>query len=96
MDYIARRDVDRWPEIRAGIEQGLEDYARRGFTISIGEWEKDVNAVGVPLIPADGSPILAFNCGGPSFLLPRERLENDVGPRLVDLVRNVEAALAHR
>jgi DNA-binding IclR family transcriptional regulator len=52
--------------------------------------------LGVPLIPGDGSPILALNCGGPSFQLPRERLEREIGPRLVNLVRNIEAALGHR
>jgi DNA-binding IclR family transcriptional regulator len=95
MDYIARREGGRWPELRARIERAIEEYATRGFTTAIGEWQKDVNAVGVALAPSDGSPILAFNCGGPSFLLPRERLENEVGPRLVNLVRNVEAALGH-
>jgi DNA-binding IclR family transcriptional regulator len=95
MDYIARREGDRWPQLRARIERAIEEYAARGFTTAIGEWQKDVNAVGVALTPSDGSPILAFNCGGPSFLLPRERLESEVGPRLVNLVRNVEAALGH-
>jgi DNA-binding IclR family transcriptional regulator len=95
MDHIARKEGERWPEIRAGIEQGIEDLATRGFTIAFGGWQKDVNAVGVPLVPADGSPILAFNCGGPSFLLPRERLENEVGPRLVNMVRGIEVALGH-
>jgi hypothetical protein len=33
---------------------------------------------------------MAFNCGGPAFLLPQELLINDLGPRLVQLVRNVE------
>jgi DNA-binding IclR family transcriptional regulator len=93
MDHIARREAERWLQIRAGIERGIEDLATRGFTVALGEWQKDVNAVGVPLIPADGSAILAFNCGGPAFQLPRERLESDIGPRLVNLVRTVEAAL---
>jgi DNA-binding IclR family transcriptional regulator len=95
LNYIARREADGWPQLRARIERAIEEYATRGFTTSIGEWQKDVNAVGVALTPGDGSPILAFNCGGPSFLLPRERLESEVGPRLVNLVRNVEAALGH-
>jgi DNA-binding IclR family transcriptional regulator len=95
MDFIAKREPDRWPQIRVGIERGLEDYATRGFTMSIGEWKADVNAVGVPLVPADGSPIIAFNCGAPSFQLSRERLESDIGPRLVNLVRSVEVLLGH-
>ena len=96
MEHMARREGERWPLLRTRIERAIEEYATRGFTTSIGEWQKDVNAVGVALMPADGSPILAFNCGGPSFQLPRERLESEVGPRLVNLVRNVEAALGHQ
>ncbi len=96
MDHIARRDPDRWPRIRDGIDEAIDEYQTRGFTTSSGDWDPDVNAVGVPLIPPDGSNIMAFNCGGPSFLLTRKRLVSDLGPRLVDLVRNVEAGLLRR
>lgn len=96
MEHIARREGDRWPKVRAGIEQAVEDYATRGFTISVGDWQRDVAAVGVPLIPADGSAVYALNCGAPAFHFSRERLETDIGPRLVNLVRNVEASLNGR
>jgi hypothetical protein len=36
---------------------------------------------------------MAFNCGGPAFLLPREQLEADIGPRLVALANKVKADL---
>ncbi len=36
---------------------------------------------------------MAFNCGGPAFLLPYEKLVEDLGPRLVQLVRNVEISM---
>jgi DNA-binding IclR family transcriptional regulator len=52
--------------------------------------------VGVPLIAPDGSGVFAFNCGAPAFQFTRERLESDIGPRLVNLVRNVEVALSGR
>ena len=96
MDHAAKRDPQNWPRVRAGIEQAVEDYRTRGFVISAGGWQADVHAVGVPLIPPDGSPILALNCGGPAFLFDRQRLIEDLGPRLVNLVRNVEAALLRR
>ena len=53
-------------------------------------------AVGVPLIANDGSGVFAINCGAPAFQITRERLETDIGPRLVNLARNVEAALNGR
>jgi DNA-binding IclR family transcriptional regulator len=93
MQHIAKREGANWPRVRAGIERAIEDYRTKG---SAGDWQSDVHAVGVPLIPPDDSGIVAFNCGGPSFLFDRKRLLNDLGPRLVNLVRNVESQLAGR
>jgi DNA-binding IclR family transcriptional regulator len=93
MPHIARREKDQWNKVRAGIERGIEDYMRRGFTLSVGDWQRDVSAVGVPLVPPDGLGVFAFNCGAPAFQLTRERLETDIGPRLVNMVRNIETAL---
>ena len=70
--HIARREARRWPKVRLGIERARKEFANRGFTLSVGEWHTDVTAVGVPLIPADGSGIFAFNCGAPSFHFSRE------------------------
>jgi len=96
LDLLARQEKDHWPVIRNGIEKAVEDLKTRGFTMSIGEWNPDVCAVGVPVFSADGSGFFAFNCGAPTFHMKRERLESDIGPRLVNIVRNVEAGLNGR
>ncbi len=96
MDHIARREGNHWPKVRGGIERAIKDFTTYGFTFSVGDWQPDVRAVGVPLIPADGSGVFAFNCGAPAFQLTREQLESDIGPRLVNMVRNVETALNGR
>ncbi len=83
----------RWPKLRDGIERCGETVARYGFAISAGEWQDDVHAVGVALKLNDGTGPYAFNCGAPAFRFTEERLRNDIGPRLVAMVRNIEAAL---
>src|SRR5213075_3343640 len=83
----------RWPRMRDGIERAGEMVARQGFTISAGEWQDDVHAVGVALRLNDGTGPYAFNCGAPAFRFTEERLINDIGPRLLAMVRNIEAAL---
>src|ERR1700726_2729290 len=83
----------RWSRMRDGIERAGETVARYGFTISAGEWQNDVAAVGVALKLNDGTGPYAFNCGAPAFRFTEERLRNDIGPRLVAMVRNIEAAL---
>jgi DNA-binding IclR family transcriptional regulator len=94
LGYLERQEGKRWLQVRAGIERAISDVATRGFALSIGEWEHDINAVGVPLEAADGSGSFAFNCGAPAFQFTRKRLESDIGPRLVNMVRNVEADLS--
>jgi DNA-binding IclR family transcriptional regulator len=83
----------RWPKMRDGIERSGETIAKHGFAISAGEWQDDVHAVGVALKLNDGTGPYAFNCGAPAFRFTEERLLNDIGPRLVAMVRNIEAAL---
>jgi DNA-binding IclR family transcriptional regulator len=83
----------RWPRMRDGIERSGEMIARTGFALSVGEWQDDVHAAGVALKLNDGTGPYAFNCGAPAFRFTEERLRNDIGPRLVAMVRNIEAAL---
>jgi DNA-binding IclR family transcriptional regulator len=83
----------RWPRMREGIERAGEMVAKQGFAISAGEWQDDVHAVGVALKLNDGTGTYAFNCGAPAFRFTEDRLRNDIGPRLLAMVRNIEAAL---
>jgi DNA-binding IclR family transcriptional regulator len=91
LDHIRLADEENWPRIKLGIEQAQRDYAERGFCLAVGDWHQDIHSVGVPLLGIEREKSMAFNCGGPAFLLPRDKLENDLGPRLVQLVRKVEA-----
>jgi DNA-binding IclR family transcriptional regulator len=83
----------RWSKLRDGIERAGETAAKHGFTMSTGDWQDDVAAVGVALKLNDGTGPYAFNCGAPAFRFTEDRLRNDIGPRLVAMVRNIEAAL---
>jgi DNA-binding IclR family transcriptional regulator len=83
----------RWPRMRDGIERSGEFIAKRGFAVSAGDWQTDVAAVGVALKLNDGTGPYAFNCGAPAFRFTEDRLINDIGPRLLAMVRNIEAAL---
>lgn len=90
--YMSRRYRSRWRTLRRGIEQALRDVEERGFCTSFGDWQSEIFAVGAPLALPDGGGLMALNCGGPPFLVARARLEEDVGPRLVELVRTIESS----
>jgi DNA-binding IclR family transcriptional regulator len=83
----------RWSKMRDGLERSGEFIARHGFAMSAGDWQSDVAAAGVALKLNDGTGPYAFNCGAPAFRFTEDRLLNDIGPRLLAMVRNIEAAL---
>jgi DNA-binding IclR family transcriptional regulator len=83
----------RWSKMRDGLERSGEFVAKHGFAMSAGDWQDDVAAVGVALKLNDGTGPYAFNCGAPAFRFTEDRLRSDIGPRLMAMVRNIEAAL---
>lgn len=95
LDLTRKKFPTDWAKIRTSVDTAMREYEERGFCSSVGEWQKDVSAVGVPVTIGNGAGLLAFNCGGPAFQIRRQMLEDDLGPRLVQLVRSVEAALGH-
>jgi DNA-binding IclR family transcriptional regulator len=93
MDALAKRHGDDWPQIKRNLERAFRDYQDYGYCLSIGEWHKDVNSVAVPLVHSKHG-LLVFNCGAPSYLLSQEKLENEMGPRLIHMVHNIQEALS--
>lgn len=91
MEAIKQDEGVNWPKVQRGIEAAVESYQTRGYCTSFAEWRPDVAAVAVPFVPRDGSAIVAFNCGGSAQTLSRDYIEGDLAPRLIDLVRRVEA-----
>ncbi len=74
---------DAWDGLRTGIDKAVRDYGQYGFCLLLGDWTRDVWAVGVPMISRDGNRVLPLNCSGPIFDMTRQRLLEDVGPRLL-------------
>jgi DNA-binding IclR family transcriptional regulator len=85
-----------WPEIRAALDRGIEDYQKMGFCLSEGEWNREVSAVAVPLVLDEGADVMAFSCGGSAQRLTRKVLETKHGPRLRELAAAVKIELAGR
>jgi DNA-binding IclR family transcriptional regulator len=96
LDELRAAEPGRFAELKRGIDQALRDYQERGFCMSLGEWRREVHAVAAPLPSPDGGDIVVFSCSGASFQFSREKLETEIGPRLITLVGNVRSALAAR
>lgn len=91
MEMIRERSKpEDWPRIQDEIDDAAAQIRTRGFYANMGRWQSDVNAVAVPYrSPQGDAPMLAFNLGGPAYILPREKIENELGPRLAEMVQKV-------
>lgn len=91
MEQIEERyGRERWPRLQDEIYEAIEQVQTQGFYANFGEWQAHVNSIAVPFRSIHGeTPMLAFNLGGPSYILPRERLIEELGPRLVDMKQRI-------
>ncbi len=49
-------DAGRRPELQRGVAKALRDIRELGVCCSFGDWQKDVNAIAVPVKPGGGLP----------------------------------------
>ena len=88
LSAIRNKHLDEWDKIKQNLNQAFQDYEEKGYCFSLGEWHKDVNSVAVPYYHEQHG-LLVFNCGGPSFILNQNKLEEDIAPRLLHMVHNI-------
>ncbi|HEY2929483.1 IclR family transcriptional regulator [Piscinibacter sp.] len=85
--------AEDWPAALRGFREAFADYEKYGFCFSLGDWNKEVYAVSVPLVSNDPNKVLAFSCSLPARGVTREHLIRDIGPRLRDMRDRVHRAL---
>jgi DNA-binding IclR family transcriptional regulator len=90
---LAREHKREWPELSQRIQGALEMYVKRGYVLNIGSYNRDVNAIAVPIVPDNGGQILLLNMGGPANVVPVKLLEKEVAPRLLELASLVRAGM---
>ncbi|MDU8913096.1 IclR family transcriptional regulator [Aestuariicoccus sp. MJ-SS9] len=92
------------PALRDFRAHGFSQLVAQGFAITPDalRYARTVNAVAVPYVAGDFGEPVAFTCGALPDHLTRERMMAEVGPKLRDLVRDLErqtgtsSALARR
>jgi DNA-binding IclR family transcriptional regulator len=93
LDALRRQYGDDWPLIKRSIETSIRDVAERGFCVSMGEWRKDINAVGAPIATPGGREIYALSFGGPAYLVSQDQLEHEFGPALAAAANTISTSL---
>ena len=84
------KQPDQWKKHKDNVLQSIEDYDKLGFCIAQGDIRPDVYSVGVPLGHLSNGELIVFNCVIHAYQAKNGKLENDIGPRLLALVKNLD------
>ena len=90
------RHGDEWPALLKGFHRAARDLQVRGFCMSLGEWQKDINGAAVPIRFPDAEQVYAVNLGGPAYRLKEKQLVEELGPRLVKLADELQRMVSKR
>jgi DNA-binding IclR family transcriptional regulator len=90
---LQRADPEEWLALRGRFEDALRQIAERGFCVSAGEWQNDINAVAVPLSAPQVIGRYVLVCAGPATRTPVDKLTFQLGPGLLALADKLSAAL---
>lgn len=93
VNHFRVKSRELWDRYGDRVEEGVRDYAERGFCVCKGDYHPSTHTVAVPLRWAGMQQVMVFNCAVRVDTLADGALEGDLGPRLVQMVRAVEAAL---
>lgn len=90
---LRQAEPEAWARHKPALSEAADELRSKGWCLSRGAWRPDVHAVSVPLTQPQDGEILVFNCGVLTTRLGPRALEREVAPRLLRLVRDVEAQL---
>ena len=83
-------DLNKANEIAENAKYESEQH---GFSISAGDWHPGICSVGKAIRPLPGRRTWVCLLGGPASMLSREELQTNYGPRLAEVVKQIEAQL---
>jgi DNA-binding IclR family transcriptional regulator len=86
----AKVSVMQWQEAVSRLDASFEDLDKYGFCTSLGDRLPDVYAVAAPIVTPSGTA-MALNCGGMPSEVTADRLQNDIGPRLFAIARQISS-----
>jgi len=89
LDELRAASGDRWPQVKARLDEALAECARVGYCSSFGEWHPEINALGFSLHGPRGE-LYGVSVGGPAYTLPRELMLEKVAPKLLQTQRAIE------
>lgn len=96
MRAIRRHTKSEWRSTQKNLSAAFRSMERNGFCVAGGTFERGMNGVGTALVLHGGAEIQALSASAPAFQHSIERLNSDIGPRLLALANTVRSEVDRR
>ena len=78
-----------YSRVSSALEVAINDYPIKGLIVNTGVLHPEINAIAVPVGILGSTPMASLSFGGPRSKFSVKILENEVGPKLRALARNL-------
>ena len=92
-ERLKAQDPQDWRDHRAQIDTALNGIAARGFCVSMGEWQQDLNSVAAPIRTPAAIGRYVIVCGGPASRMSADSLGASFGPGIAGIADQIARAV---
>lgn len=89
IESVERRMPAEWPRLRRRLGKALGEVYEEGYCTSIGEWDRELGVIAAPVVVGGHAPFVVA-CVVFKAQLTRARIQRELGPRLLAVVRGLQ------
>ena len=93
LDAFAVDDPQRKTWLLERLHDARQDLSKLGFCRGHGDLYREITTIAVPMLQPRDDEYWIFAISVPVYSQQSQQLDDDIGPRLISLVRSVEASL---
>ncbi len=94
VEQMRQKHKDDWEQLEPMLRDAKRQMRDKHFYTSIGTLEQGVNGIGVVLELPSAPHKYVVGIAGPSFRFKEKLLDNELGPRLLEVKRQIEREIA--
>lgn len=91
---LKRQDGEQWELLSGCLPRALDERARHGYVLSLGDHIEHINGVAAALWSPAHATHFVFTVGGLAATMSEQRIHEDIGPRLLGMLAKVRDLLA--
>ena len=92
VETLKAQSADDWPKLKQTIARTKREVEERGFCVASRFYDRNINGAGAPIVFKDRGAVFAINCAAPTYQYGEAMFYEEIGPRLYDIARDIEAA----